>query len=165
MTSTIPGMSNHATQVYALGADEEETARLRRQSDELRPEAEALLARVGLRPGQAAIDLGCGPSGILGLLAAAVSRSGKVTGLDADPAHVAAARQYAATAQLGCVSVLSGDGHPGPSAQPPPGHPRPRPSGRRRARGPRPGRPRSPGRPRVLMMPHLFVSALARKPR
>src|ERR1700685_16665 len=98
-----------AIQAYALGADTEETAPLRRQSAELRPEAEALLARVGLRPGQSAIDLGCGPSGILGLLAAAVSRSGKVTGLDADPAHVAAARRYAATAQLGCVSVLAGD--------------------------------------------------------
>jgi SAM-dependent methyltransferase len=102
-------MSNHATQVYALGADDEETARLRRQSEELRPEAEALLARVGLRPGQSAIDLGCGPSGILGLLAAAVSGSGRVTGLDADPAHVAAARRYAAAAQLGNVSVLAGD--------------------------------------------------------
>ena len=102
-------MSNHAAQVYALGADEDETARLRRQSEELRPEAEALLARVGLRPGQRAIDLGCGPSGILALLAAAVSRSGRVTGVDADPAHVAAARQYVAAAGLGCVSVLAGD--------------------------------------------------------
>ena len=51
MTRTIAGMSNHATEVYALGADEEETARLRRQAEELRPEAEALLARVALRPG------------------------------------------------------------------------------------------------------------------
>src|SRR5580692_2019640 len=109
MTRTIAGMSNHATEVYALGADEEETARLRRQAEELRPEAEALLARVGLRPGQSAIDLGCGPCGILGLLAAAVSPSGSVTGLDADAAHVAAARQYAVTSQLANVSVLAGD--------------------------------------------------------
>ena len=100
-------MSNQATQVYALGADEEETARLRRQSEELRPEAEALLARTGLRPGQSALDLGCGPSGILGLLAAAVSPSGKVTGVDADAAHVAAARRYAAA--FGNVEVLAGD--------------------------------------------------------
>ena len=109
MTRTIDGMSNHATQVYALGTNEEETARLRRQAEELRPEAEALLARVGLRPGQSAIDLGCGPCGILGLLAAAVSPSGTVTGLDADAAHVAAARQYAVTSQLANVSVLAGD--------------------------------------------------------
>jgi trans-aconitate methyltransferase len=109
MAGTIPLMSNHATQVYALGADEQETDRLRRQSDELRPEAEALLARIGLQPGQSAVDLGCGPSGILGLLAAAVSPCGKVVGVDANAAHVAAARQYAAMARLGCVSVLAGD--------------------------------------------------------
>lgn len=29
--------------------------------------------------------------------------------MDADPAHVAAARQYATAAGLGCVSVLAGD--------------------------------------------------------
>jgi SAM-dependent methyltransferase len=100
-------MSNHATQVYALGADETETARLRRQSEELRPEAEALLARIGPLPGQCAVDLGCGPRGILGLLAAAVTPSGKVIGVDADAAHVAAARRFAAT--LGNVEVLAGD--------------------------------------------------------
>ena len=98
-----------AARDYALGADEEETARLRRQSAELRPEAEALLDQAGLRPGQSAIDLGCGPSGLLDLLAAAVGPSGRVVGLDADPVHVAAAARFAAEARLGCVSVLAGD--------------------------------------------------------
>ena len=98
-----------AARAYALGADAEETERLRRQSAELRPEAEALLVKTGLRPGQSAIDLGCGPSGILDLLAAAVTPSGRVVGLDSDPVHVAAAGQYAAGAGLGCVSVLAGD--------------------------------------------------------
>jgi SAM-dependent methyltransferase len=98
-----------ATRAYALGADTEETDRLRRQSAELRPESEALLARTGLRPGQSAIDLGCGPRGTLALLAAAVGPSGRVTGLDADPAHVAAAGEYAAEAGLGNVTVLAGD--------------------------------------------------------
>src|SRR6201987_3439010 len=105
----ISAMSCDAAQVYALGTDEEETARLRRQSEELRPEAEALLARIGLRPGQSAVALGCGPSGILGLLAAAVSPSGTVIGVDADSAHVAAARQFAFAASLRNVSVLAGD--------------------------------------------------------
>src|SRR4029077_6324725 len=95
VAGTIRAMSDHATQVYALGAGEEETARLRRQSEELRPEAEALLSRIGLRPGQAAVDLGCGPSGILGLLATAVSPSGKVVGVDADAAHGGAAGRFA----------------------------------------------------------------------
>jgi SAM-dependent methyltransferase len=92
-----------ATDVYALGRDPGESARLQRQSEELRPESAALLDRVGLSPGQHAIDLGCGPRGILGLLAERVAPGGRVVGLDADPGHVAMAREY--TAQRGLVSV------------------------------------------------------------
>jgi ubiquinone/menaquinone biosynthesis C-methylase UbiE len=95
-------------QVYALGAGTDEQARLIRQSDELRPEAEALLARIGLRPGDAALDVGCGPRGILGLLAAAVSPGGRVVGLDADPGHVAAATGYARSGP-GNIQVIRGD--------------------------------------------------------
>jgi len=94
--------------VYALGADEQEAARLWRQSGELRPEAEALLARIGLRPGDAALDVGCGPRGILDLLAAAVSPGGRVVGLDADPGHVAAAAGYTRSGP-GNVEVIRGD--------------------------------------------------------
>src|SRR5579872_5737088 len=98
-TTAATGAPAHdAADVYALGADTDETARLRRQSEELRPEARTLLARLGelgLRPGQTALDLGCGPRGTLDLLAEAVSPGGRVVGIDADPAHVAAARQYA----------------------------------------------------------------------
>ena len=101
-----PGLD--PAQVYALGADTGERARLIRQSDELRPEAEALLARIGLGPGDAALDLGCGPRGILGLLAAAVSPGGRVMGLDADPGHVAAAAGFARSGP-GNVQVIRGD--------------------------------------------------------
>ena len=96
-------------QVYALGADTGERARLIRQSGELRPEAEALLTRIGLRPGDAALDLGCGPRGILGLLAAAVSPGGRVVGLDADPGHVAAAAAGYPRSGPGNVQVIRGD--------------------------------------------------------
>jgi len=95
--------------VYALGADEQEAARLWRQSGELRPEAEALLARIGLRPGDAALDVGCGPRGILDLLAAAVSPGGRVVGLDADPGHVAAAAAGYPRSGPGDVQVIRGD--------------------------------------------------------
>ena len=67
-TTTAVTVAPSATDVYALGRDPAESARLRRQSDELRVDSAALLDRVGLRPGQSAIDLGCGPSGILELL-------------------------------------------------------------------------------------------------
>jgi ubiquinone/menaquinone biosynthesis C-methylase UbiE len=111
-TDTTVAPAYDATEVYALGADTDETARLRRQSEELQPEARTLLARLrelGLRPGQTAIDLGCGPRGILDLLAEAVGPGGRVVGLDADQAHVAAARQYAVSRGFANVEVLAGD--------------------------------------------------------
>jgi ubiquinone/menaquinone biosynthesis C-methylase UbiE len=98
-----------AAAVYALGRNPAESARLQRQSDELRPESIALLDRIGPLPGQSAIDLGCGPSGILDLLSAAVSPGGRVVGLDADPAHVAMARRYAAQHGLADVEVVAAD--------------------------------------------------------
>jgi SAM-dependent methyltransferase len=102
-------MTSHATKVYALGANPAETARLRRQSEELKPEAMAMLAEVGLRPGQSGIDLGCGPSGILDLLAAAVGPDGLVVGVDSDPGHVAVARNLAAAQALANVEVINAD--------------------------------------------------------
>ena len=111
-TARTGAPARDAAGVYALGADTDETARLQRQSDELQPEARALLARLGelgLRPGQTALDLGCGPRGILDLLAEAVGPGGRVVGLDADPAHVTAARQYAFSQGLANVEVLAGD--------------------------------------------------------
>jgi ubiquinone/menaquinone biosynthesis C-methylase UbiE len=98
-----------ATDVYALGRDAAESARLQRQSDELRPDSEALLARVSLGPGQSAIDLGCGPSGIIELLAERVGPDGRVVGVDADPAHVALAREFAHERRLGQVEILAAD--------------------------------------------------------
>lgn len=111
-TATARAPAHDAAEVYALGADTDETARLQRQSDELQPEARALLARLGelgLRPGQTVLDLGCGPRGILDLLADAVAPGGRVVGLDADTAHVAAARQYAFGRGFADVEVLAGD--------------------------------------------------------
>jgi SAM-dependent methyltransferase len=98
-----------ATNVYALGRDPGESARLQRQSEELQADSAALLDRLGLGPGQAAIDLGCGPRGILDLLAGRVSPGGRVVGLDADPAHVAMARQFTAQHKLGGVTIVAAD--------------------------------------------------------
>ena len=101
--------SPDAADVYALGSNPDETARLRRQSEELRPQTAELLDRIGLGSGQRAVDLGCGPSGILDLLSAAVSPGGHVVGLDADPVHTAMASQYAAELGLSNVTVVTSD--------------------------------------------------------
>jgi ubiquinone/menaquinone biosynthesis C-methylase UbiE len=98
-----------ATDVYALGRDQEESARLRRQAEELLADSAALLDQVGLRPGQRAIDLGCGPRGILDLLAERVGPGGHVVGVDADPAHVAMAEEFAAQQGLDAVQIVSAD--------------------------------------------------------
>jgi ubiquinone/menaquinone biosynthesis C-methylase UbiE len=95
--------------VYALGRSGDESARLQRQADELTPESTSLLDRVGLRPGDRAIDLGCGPRGVIELLSERVSPGGSVVGLDAEPAHVAMASELVAKRGLPDVEVVAGD--------------------------------------------------------
>jgi SAM-dependent methyltransferase len=95
--------------VYALGRGPAERSRLRRQSGELRAHSAGLLDRVGLARGQSAIDLGCGPSGIIDLLASRVGPDGRVTGLEVNPANVALAREFAGEQGLANVDIVQGD--------------------------------------------------------
>ena len=97
--------------VYSLGSSPAERDRLRRQSGELRGHSALLLDRVGVAEGWRAIDLGCGPSGILDLLADRVGPAGRVVGLDFEPANVALAREFAAERGLANVEVIQGDAH------------------------------------------------------
>jgi ubiquinone/menaquinone biosynthesis C-methylase UbiE len=109
MTTTAAAAMPSATEAYALGRNPGETARLQRQSEELRPDSAALLDRVGLGPGQAAIDLGCGPRGILDLLAERAVPGGWVVGLDADPVHAAMAAEFATARGLSGVEIITAD--------------------------------------------------------
>jgi ubiquinone/menaquinone biosynthesis C-methylase UbiE len=95
--------------LYALGSSPEESARLQRQADELAPESTALLDRVDLQPGDRAIDLGCGPRGVIEMLAERVSPGGRVVGVDADPAHVAMARDLVTALALPQVEIIAAD--------------------------------------------------------
>ena len=95
--------------VYALGSSPSESIRLQRQADELAADSRDLLDRVGLRPGQSVIDLGCGPRGILDLLAERVAPAGRVIGLDADPAHTAMAAEFAAGQGLTGMQIMTAD--------------------------------------------------------
>jgi ubiquinone/menaquinone biosynthesis C-methylase UbiE len=95
--------------LYALGTSPEETARLQRQTDELAPASTALLDRVALQPGDDAVDLGCGPRGVIEMLAALVSPGGRVVGVDADPAHVAMARDLVNRLALPDVEIITAD--------------------------------------------------------
>jgi predicted RNA methylase len=105
-----PGASDSPTPVtYALGRDTAEAERLRRQTTELHPLAAELLDRVGAAEGQSAIDVGCGPRGILELLAERVGPRGRVVGLEVDPVHVAMARELVAEQRLTNVEVIHAD--------------------------------------------------------
>jgi ubiquinone/menaquinone biosynthesis C-methylase UbiE len=95
--------------VYSLGSSTGESERLQRQADELAPDSEAVLARVGLRAGHSAIDLGCGPRGIIEVLHERVSPGGRVVGLDSDPAHVAMATELVTQRGLGGVEIVQAD--------------------------------------------------------
>jgi len=98
-----------ASTVYPLGSSRGESARLRRQAEELAADSAALLNRIGLLPGQSAIDLGCGPRGILDMLAERVAPAGRVVSLDADPVHTAMAAEFAAARGLSGVEIITGD--------------------------------------------------------
>jgi SAM-dependent methyltransferase len=103
------GAGDDPNVVYALGSSGGESARLQRQAEELLPDSAVLIDRVGLRPGDSAVDLGCGPRGVIDLLAERVAPGGRVVGLDADPAHVAMASEFAESRGLSCVEVVCGD--------------------------------------------------------
>ena len=95
--------------VYSLGSSSGESERLLRQAEELASESEALLDRVELGPGDSAIDLGCGPCGVLELLYRRVFPRGRVVGLDSDPAHVEMAAEFVSKRGLDGVEVVAAD--------------------------------------------------------
>jgi len=96
-------------QRYLLGHSKPEQRRLRRQAEELRQESNSLFDRVGLRSGGRAIDIGCGPQGVLDLLSERVGSTGLVVGIERDDKSVAAARQFVADRALRNVKVLRAD--------------------------------------------------------
>jgi ubiquinone/menaquinone biosynthesis C-methylase UbiE len=94
---------------YSLGSSVGETERLERQAGELAPESEVVISRVGLRAGDNAIDLGCGPCGVLELLHRRVFPGGRVVGLDSDPVHIEMAAGFVAGRGLDGVEVVAAD--------------------------------------------------------
>lgn len=72
------------------------------------------LAALDLRPGQVALDVGCGPGANLDDLSAGVTPSGRVIAIDLDPAMAREARHRVGGHAF--VRVLAGDGHALPLA-------------------------------------------------
>ena len=94
---------------YLLGHSETEERRLRRQAAELRQESAWLFDRIGLGVGSRAIDLGCGPQGVLDLLSDRVGPTGHVIGIERNLKSVAMAKFFVADRGLKNVEVVQGD--------------------------------------------------------
>jgi SAM-dependent methyltransferase len=94
---------------YLLGRSQAEEERLRKQVEELEGEARWLLDRLDIMPGAKAIDLGCGPRGILDLLSERVGPQGTVVGLEYSAQFVALAQQFVRDGRLSNVEILQAD--------------------------------------------------------
>jgi SAM-dependent methyltransferase len=85
---------------YIWGTADVESRRLLWQTELYKREARQLVNRLQLRPGAQAVDLGCGPLGILDVLAEQVGTTGRVVGVELEPRFIALARQLLAERML-----------------------------------------------------------------
>jgi len=69
---------------YVHARDDKEYQRLRDQAAMWRPTTEAVLDRIGLKPGMSCLDIGCGPGAVMRLMGDRVGPGGRVTGVDVD---------------------------------------------------------------------------------
>lgn len=106
MTGTLTGRERAD---YSLGVDDAERARLLAQCAMHAAEAALLLDRIGVGPGAHVLDLGCGPLGVLDLLAERVGGGGRVVGVDREERYLAMARSELDARGLADVELAAGD--------------------------------------------------------
>lgn len=97
---------------YVLGGQiPAEGQRLLEQCHGMAREACWLLNRIGVLPGERVIDVGCGPLGVLDLLAERVGPDGEAVGLDREARLLAMAQTILAQRGLGNVCLVQGDAY------------------------------------------------------
>jgi ubiquinone/menaquinone biosynthesis C-methylase UbiE len=94
---------------YVLGASTIERERLLKQCDLFRPEAKVMLDRIGVGRDWWTIDVGCGPLGILDLLAERTGAGAEVIGLERDPNMLEFGHELMAERNLDSVRLIQGD--------------------------------------------------------
>jgi ubiquinone/menaquinone biosynthesis C-methylase UbiE len=99
------------TDSYLLGRADAEVERLTRQIVTLGSDSEAQLDRIGIKHGEKVVDLGCGPGGVLHLLAERVGRTGHVLGIDRGRHFVELAQGFVKSRGLTEVEVREGDAY------------------------------------------------------
>ena len=95
---------------YLLGYREAEQDRLERQALELASDSAWLFDQVGVLPGMAVAEIGCGPRGCLDMLADLVGPTGTVAGVERSDDAVARANAFTASRGLTNVEVRVADG-------------------------------------------------------
>ena len=100
-------MAAEADYIWGTGLTEQQ--RLLKQIELYAPEATWLLDRLELAPGAHAIDLGCGPLGILDLLSKRVGARGAVVGIEWEPRFVEMAKTLLRERGIENVRVSAGD--------------------------------------------------------
>jgi ubiquinone/menaquinone biosynthesis C-methylase UbiE len=103
-------MSSTHSQSYPLGGTSTERDRLLSQAEQYEPTANWLLDQIGVQDGWRAVDIGCGPIGILNLLSQRVGPSGTVIGLEREQRFVEMARAEIVKRGLSNVTMVQGDG-------------------------------------------------------
>jgi SAM-dependent methyltransferase len=102
-------MSAVESQAYIFGDAPAEQQRLVAVAESFESSARWLLDQIRIQPGWRAIDVGCGPLGILHLLSERVGSNGVVVGLEREPRFAHMARDQIAQRHLGNVTVLQAD--------------------------------------------------------
>jgi ubiquinone/menaquinone biosynthesis C-methylase UbiE len=94
---------------YALGGTLTEQQRLIAQARGLEAHARWMLDRITIKSGFWAVDVGCGPIGIMNLLSERVGTDGVVVGVEREPRFVDMARTELSTRGLSNVRVVNAD--------------------------------------------------------
>ena len=94
---------------YVLGRSDIETTRLAQQAELLEPSMRRLFKEAGITTGMSVLDLGSGTGDVAMLAAEMVGPTGRVVGVDSDPALVSTARTRAEAAGISQVTFITGD--------------------------------------------------------
>jgi ubiquinone/menaquinone biosynthesis C-methylase UbiE len=97
------------SQAYVFGDTHIEQQRLVAQAESYELTAQWLLDQVGIQPGWQAIDIGCGPLGILHLLSERVGSGGVVVGLEKEQRFAKMAQNEIVQRGLKNVTALQAD--------------------------------------------------------
>ena len=102
-------MNSASTDDYAMGRSKTEEERLQLQSAFLEPSTRRLFELAGIGPGMKVLDVGSGAGDTAMLVARLVGPSGRVVGVDLNPAIVETARRRARAVGVANVRFIAGD--------------------------------------------------------